>query len=191
MSLVDREVNKVWKDGKSRIQNKVDKLVEKYISKETNPAFHRGVKVGDDILEEMETNHHSIEASKAPIYGNIEGITKDQEEILNIPPNHRTFPKLNLENFKTELEKCVIKANWQKQQDWRKHEEHNHRSETDETIKDSNEVQDNKSNIVDFRNLRATDLKNNKRIIIPNVDTEDEEEIRRSNVKKELEGVFC
>ena len=95
-----------------------------------------------------------------------------------------------MENFRTELEKCVIKANWQKRGDLRKHEEQNKKNENDETEEISKELVDNKAKTVDFRNLRATDLKNNKRIIIPNLDNEDEEEIRRNNVKKELEGVF-
>ena len=42
---------------------------------------------------------------------------------------------------------------------------------------------------LDFRNLKATDMKMNKRIIMPELD-DDEEEIRRSNVKNNLKKVF-
>ena len=48
---------------------------------------------------------------------------------------------------------------------------------------------DDENSIIDFRNLKATDLKNNKRIVIPKLD-DDDDEIRRNNVKKELKGVF-
>ena len=89
-----------------------------------------------------------------------------------------------MENFKTELEKCVIKANWQKQRDLREHEKQNHNKENPETEDVSKELYDNEAKIVDFSNLRATDLKNNKRVILPNIDNDDEEEIRRNNVKK-------
>ena len=190
MCIVDREVNKLWKEGKRRIQNKAENLATKYTVEKSEPDSYKGVKVGDDILEKMETKDDDLEHNKAPIYGGIEGLTSDQEEILNLPPNHRTYPKLNLENFKTELEKCVIKANWQKQRDLREHEKQNHKKENPETEDVSKELYDNEAKIVDFSNLRATDLKNNKRVILPNIDNDDEEEIRRNNVKKELEGVF-
>ena len=41
---------------------------------------------------------------------------------------------------------------------------------------------------MDFRNLKPTDLKNNKRIVIPEPD-DDAEEIRRNNLKSELRQV--
>ena len=41
---------------------------------------------------------------------------------------------------------------------------------------------------VDFRNLKATDLKNNKRVIIPALD-EDDVEIRQIYLKNELKEV--
>ena len=79
------------------------------------------------------------------------------------------------------------KANWEKTREQRKQEELNKKNENDDaTEKVSNEA----TNVIDFRNYRATDLKNNKRIVIPNPDANDEEEIRRNNVKKELEKVF-
>ena len=41
---------------------------------------------------------------------------------------------------------------------------------------------------MDFRNLKATDLKNNKRVILPEPD-DDTEEIRRKNLKSELKNI--
>ena len=122
-----------------------------------------------------------------PIYGGIIGLSKYQEEVLQLPPNHRIFPKLKLEEFRTELEKCVVKANWQKTREQRQQEDINRKSENDDARTDDS---NDKTNVIDFRNLRATDLKNNKRIVYPKPDADDEEEIRRNNVKRELEKVF-
>ena len=124
---------------------------------------------------------------RAPIYGGIQGLSKDQEEVLRLPTNHRIFPKLKLEEFKTELEKCVIKANWQKTREQRNQEDINRKDENDDT---PTEASKDETNVIDFRNLKATDLKNNKRIVYPKPDADDEEEIRRNNVKRELEKVF-
>ena len=41
---------------------------------------------------------------------------------------------------------------------------------------------------LDFRNVKPTDFKNNKRVILPELD-DDPEEIRRNNLKIELRQV--
>ena len=68
------------------------------------------------MKEEMENKQDDKDdkTEKVPIYGGIKDLSEDQEEVLQLPPNHRFYPKLKLEEFKTELEKCIIKANWQK-----------------------------------------------------------------------------
>ena len=97
---------------------------------------------------------------------------------------------MNLEEFKTELEKCVIKATWQKNRDLQKQEELNSKKEKADSENGSSEASEYSSNSINFTKLKATDLKNNKRIIIPNLDDDDEEVIRRNNVKKELEHMY-
>ena len=43
MCIVDREVNKVWKEGKDRINNKAEELSKKYVVKDTNSEIYKGV----------------------------------------------------------------------------------------------------------------------------------------------------
>ena len=50
-------------------------------------------------------------------------------------------------------------------------------------------VYDHKSKTFDLRNLKATDLKNNKRVIVV-MNNDDEKEITRNNVMLELKKVF-
>ena len=103
-------------------------------------------------------------------------------------PNHRIYPRLNLESFETELEKAVIKSNWEKLREERSNEENYKALETDEN-KDTPKTFDASKKIVNFRNLKATDLKNNKRIKI-HEEGDDAEEIRSNTVKTELKEVF-
>ena len=105
-----------------------------------------------------------------------------------MPPKHRIFPRLSVESFETEIEKAVIKAKWERIRVERSKEEHNKALESGEVI-DIPKTYDESKKLVDFRNLKATDLKYNKRIKIPEPQN-DEEEIRMNHVKTELKEVF-
>ena len=50
-------------------------------------------------------------------------LSEDQEEILLLPPEHQTFPKLDIEEFETDLAKCSIKERWDTIRESRKREE--------------------------------------------------------------------
>ena len=102
-----------------------------------------------------------------------------------------------MEAFETELEKCKVKAKWQKFQEMRKEEENkateeyiiNGDIETEALDESFSKVFNSKSKTLNFQNLKATDLKGNKRIIMPDLD-DDMDEIRRNNVNNELKNVF-
>ena len=244
MDLVDKESNRVWKNGKIKNAQKAEHLEKKYLLKEAVPEMHLGVCISDEKLDEIEeemmknsekeidkptiyvgttnlienpANYDEIEnpdkpanyaeienenkvdkpdnyaenenkVDKPAIYAGIKGITKDQEEILMMAPNHRVYSRLNLESFETELEKAFIKANWEKIRENHSNEEHNKALETGYN-KDDLKTFDKKKKVVNFQNLKATDLKNNKRIKIPEFD-DDAEEIRSNTVKTELKEVF-
>ena len=78
-------------------------------------------------------------------------------QILN-DYKHSTFPKLSLEAFETELEKCVIKAKWEKTRELRKNEEKHKDDESDEPKAQTTTVFDAEKCTIDFRNSKATDL---------------------------------
>ena len=88
----------------------------------------------------------------------------------------------------------MIKATWEANREARKQE----KEKVDMENKDSAEhieteknykVYDHKTKTLDLRNLKATDLKNNKRVILP-INEDDEKEIKRNNVMGELKRVF-
>ena len=70
----------------------------------------------------------------------------------------------------------------------RSNEKHHKALETGEN-KETLTVFDASNKVVNFRNLKATDLKNNKRITILEMGA-DAEEIRSNSVKTELKEVF-
>ena len=102
--------------------------------------------------------------------------------------------ELSLEKFETELEKCMIKATWESNRESRKQEKEkvdieNENSEKANNTEENDKVYDHKTKTLDLRNLKATDLKNNKRVILP-INHDDEKEIKRNNVVGELKRIF-
>ena len=98
MEMVDNELNYEWKTGKNKMKDKISWAVHKYkgIKKEPEKVFN-GILVGDEELENFESNNEALkQVMKASVYGDVE-VNKEEEEILLLPPDHQTFPKLNIE----------------------------------------------------------------------------------------------
>ena len=196
MEVVDIKLKNVWKTGKEKMNKKKEWAIHKYASEEKEiDDVVNGVIVGDKLLEELEIKNKVLDNEiKASVYCDIK-VSKEHQEILLLPPEHQTYPKLNLEEFETDLAKCVIKDRWEALRDTRKREESNVIKEItamdpDKGVENtSDEVYDRNAKVMDIRNLKATDLKNNKRVILPELN-EDENEIRNNHVRNELKDVF-
>ena len=104
-----------------------------------------------------------------------------EEDILCLPPDYTIFPKVDLAEFDTDMEKCAIKCKWAAISEERKAEREKVLEEASEggngTDKEiSNKFYDNVSKSLNFKNLRATVFTNNKRFILPKLE-EDPKEI--------------
>ena len=93
-----------------------------------------------------------------------------------------------MEDFDTEMEKCTIKCQWEVNKEEKIAEQKKAMEEASEEAEKSKEVDDKVTESLDLRNLRATEFKNNKRVILPQPG-DDKEEIRRNNLKSELRKV--
>ena len=129
------------------------------------------------------------------VYSNII-LDEKQKEIMLLPPNYQTFPQLSLEKFETEVEKCMIKATWESNRESIQKEknlvEKECKDNEDENVTKnaaSDKVYDHKTKTLNLANLKATDLKNNKRVFIQ-MNYDDEKEIKRNNVASELKRIF-
>ena len=148
MEVVNKEVNKVWKDGKKKDETKAMELWRKYGAKETVSEMHLGVCISDDKLEEIETEmekNNENKNDKPAIYAGIKDITDDQEKLLMMNPNHRIYSKLKLESFETELEKCYIKSTWEKNEGIMN--EKNHKATEANENETNNKVNDDKAHL--------------------------------------------
>jgi seryl-tRNA synthetase len=88
--------------------------------------------------------------------------------------------------METELEKCMIKATWETNREMRKTESDKVKEELSEIGEEVFEKEkDGNETLLDLQNMRATDLKNNKRVIIQK-SLDDDAEIKRSYLKNLL-----
>ena len=125
MEVVDMKLNHVWKEGKEKMNNKKEWAIPKYKTEDEEIEIINGVLVGDKLLEELETKNKALDIKiKASVYCDIK-VTEEQQEILLLPPEHQTYPKLNLEEFETDLAKCVIKERWESIRESKNREESN------------------------------------------------------------------
>ena len=156
-----------------------------------------GILIGDTELENYEKEivgtENKFNENEPVVYGGIK-INPKEAELLCLPPDHTIYPKIDLEEFDTDMEKCIIKCTWEAVREQRKVEENKVMEEVSgESVKNQNyenydKFYDPKKKSLNFRNLKPTDFKYNKRVII--ADPEDDlEEIRRNNLKNELRQV--
>ena len=197
MEVVDKELNHVWNEAKEKNEEKVNWNIKKHkVVDDIDEGTFKGILVGDIDLENLEEEIIVAEKNefkdKAVVYAGIE-INEKENDILCLPPDHTVFPKVDIEEFDTEMEKCIIKCTWEANKEQRRSEEKKAKEEASEKVKpndeeENNKLYDDRTKSLDFRNLKPTDFKNNKRIVIPDAN-DDPEEIRRNNLKSELRKV--
>ena len=189
MKLVDNEIGISWKKLKEKNQEKVNWNVHKN-EIEVKEGTFRGILVGDKELEMLENESKTEMDGKAIVHAGIE-VDEKEKEILNLPPDFAIFPKVDIEEFETDMEKCLIKCSWDTKNVQRKIESEkasNEASDNSDEVTSEKKLYDTEEKRLDFRNLKATDFKNNKRVILPEPD-DDNEEIRRKNLKAELKNI--
>ena len=130
---------------------------------------------GNKILD---TNFSQTDAPKVSQYADIE-LSLKERELLSLPPDHQLHPNVEINEIEVEIEKTLIKANWQEIRTERESEQQKTQKESDSSPP---KVLENEFTLA---NLRATDLKRNKRVVIPSY-FDEEEESRRIVLKHEL-----
>jgi hypothetical protein len=115
MSKWNLELNEAWAEAKTKNEEKVTQNTHKHKDTFTNnDGTFKGVIIGDKELEALEKEPETAAKhceSKAVVYAGLK-VTKNEENILTLPPDHAVFPSVDIEEFDTEMEKCTIKCQW-------------------------------------------------------------------------------
>ena len=90
---IQRElVNNVWSAGKESNKKYIRDIEKKYGSEKSKVTEYKGVKVGDELLEE------EID-TQVRIYGDVE-VSDEAKEILKLPPKFVMFKQLMISKKK-------------------------------------------------------------------------------------------
>ena len=100
------EVEEVWRKGKEKNKEKVDRLIKKYVDMDENGNV-RDVIVTDDKLIEM--NEHVEKNVK--MYGGVQ-INEEEATALKVDPEYRVYKRIDDVDIEVEIEKGCTKARY-------------------------------------------------------------------------------
>ena len=181
MKLVKEETENLWNVEKKKTNRKINFNKEKIVDE---PKEVLGVLVGDNELQEFkETNENSENCENHVVYANI-ALNVREKQLLNHPPDHAIYPKIDLEMIETEIDKGNVKCVWSENKENIENEAKKKEAEDD----GDHEPSIRQEGYHDFGKKPSTDWKSNKRVVIPE-DLDEENEIRKNFVKNELMNV--
>ena len=101
-TILTREAERVWKDGKDKMKRKLEHLERKW---RNNPrpeveGVWRGIKIGDKDLEEEMADEENKAAHK---YGGVES-NADEDALLALPHKFTTFENIQMDKIKVSTE---------------------------------------------------------------------------------------
>ena len=177
------EYNQIWITEKGRLkevykrklEKKVKHLVEKYGRKRVIPDEVEGIIIKDQpIVEEFESNPRC--------YGNVE-ISEEERQVLKLPPKFSLYERIDVEKTIAEIEKGMVKLRYEKN-----FEQTTNNGDNRSQPPPVGPIYKQEDNTFDFRNMRATDMPNNKKVYLPPI-TNSTEEMRMQILKRELTSV--
>ena len=148
---------------KRRIQ--IEKDREEQTNREKEDDIIEGIRIYDmPITQEFD--------SKPKCYGGVQ-LKKNEYHILSLPPKFALYEEVNIDRCEAEIEKGMAKLRW------------NRRKEEEKEKREREWAYDSERNTMNFRNLRPTEMRYNKRVFLPSKMAE-EEEIKVMNLKNEM-----
>ena len=102
--IMNIEVGEVWKNGKIKNKEKVNRLVKKYLPNYVNGNI-RDIMVDDDKLDELNNN---VEKN-VKMYGGVE-LNEEEKAALEIFPQYRVYKPIDKVDLEVEIEKGCVKV---------------------------------------------------------------------------------
>ena len=153
-SKVKSEMDLRWKDGKNKIQEKVNRLETTYKGARTYTGKVGNIRVGDEELGE------EVEVLEEPFKVGVE-VNNAEAQILRKDPRFRDWCKISMEDIETDITVGLDNL----RREVRKVEENGGKtlSLEEETVeKQFTTVVNHEDKTADFGKMRSTDMKQNK-----------------------------
>ena len=164
-TILTREAERVWKQGKEKNKKKVEHLQKKW---RNNPrqeveGLWRGVRIGDNELEEEMAAEEDEPPHK---YGGVQ-TNADEDALLALPHKFTTFENIQMDKIKVSTEIMKDKIRWE----LRTREEREDSPWTEEwefQQQEEKEVYRPQEKKMEFSRRRVTDMPTNRFVHIPN-----------------------
>ena len=191
--IMRREGEKVWNNGRLRKQMKVEHLMRKRNEGRRSVANHddmeqeeiEGIKYKDTGLEELETSETiDAYANKPKLYGGVE-VSNGVKSVLSKDPGFMVYDKINSLEVEVEIEKGMAKTRYElmSRGDNEEDDEGVESEENDPRRRSGNNEEHTK--ILNYTNLRATDIPTVPRLHEPKPATI-KQEIIMENTRQKL-----
>ena len=112
----------------------------------------------DDYLR---SKYGEMSQQNSLVYGGVQ-LDEDENKALMLPPNFALYEEVNVSEMKLEAKRTGVKLRWTE----REKEEQGEDFDEIQNVYDTN-FWVKGSNKVEFRNMRVTNMKNNRRLITP------------------------
>ena len=158
--IIKSESEYVWKEVKLKHAKKKEHLESIYKPNKDNVDMIEGVKVSDRLLDE-EAEDVNIETLAFEVE-----INEDEAEFLKLPISLAEYPKIDVEQFKTDIQALASKLRMDLQTKENNEGKEMTEHELNEDVK-SRMPFDKVQMDLDFGRRRVTDMPNCKRITVP------------------------
>ena len=185
--ILKREREKVWSIGKTKKNRKVNYLLRKKENKrtrntndETNEDV-KGIKYRDEDMEKMSRERDGeTYINKPRIYGGVQ-VDSKTTAFLSKDPGFMMYDRLDALNIEVEIEKGITKTRYELMNRGEEDEEEEECNQGMETTQ-----QDEPNKILNYSNLRATEIPTVPRLIEPEKGTLKQEIVMETTKQKLL-----
>ena len=179
-SKVDAEMRKVWVEGKSKIQRKVDRLEDTYKGAKTYTGLVDKIRVGDRELGEEE------EEVKEPLAAGVQ-VSESEAKVLRKDPRFRDWTNMTIEDIEVDINVGLDNI----RREINKLAENGGQSltkEQEEVEKDFTRVLNLEDKTLDFGKMRSTAMKQNKYFVMSKAVNRKDELVLQRLKDKMIEG---
>ena len=190
--ILKRERDKVWSDGKKKNQRKIEFMMKRKQQESTrrrkksmeNEEDSKGIKYKDTDLDEIgrEKNEETY-VNKPKVYGGVE-ISDEVETFLSKDLGFMVYDKIDALNVEVEIEKGITKTRYEMMN---RDEEDEEECNNDQTRSNKQNRREEKNKILNYSNLRATDIPTVPRLIEPEKATLKQEIVMETTKQKLLD----
>ena len=192
IDITKKETERLWTIGKKKNQNKIETLMRRRKNENDKRQPHnkknyemKSVCYKDKDLERFEKQRGEICKNKPEKYGGVQ-IDEKVEAMLSKEPKFMMYNKIDSFEIEVEIEKGMAKARYELMNRSDGEEESVSNEDVAESISER-EIEYNK--VLEYNNLRATDIPTVQRLIEPKLGSIEQEIVMENTKEKLLECV--